>query len=109
MHRHLITAPKGRVIDHINGDGLDNTKANLRLATPSQNAANSKIRRNSTTGFKGVWWDKKKKKYRASIWVDGKRFHLGYFHPKTKAAIAYDRAATHHFAQFARLNNPHSA
>ncbi|MHC4867843.1 MAG: HNH endonuclease [Planctomycetota bacterium] len=78
MHRQLITPPPAYCIDHINRNGLDNRRANLRLATPSQNAANSKPR-NPRSGYKGVWFDKRKRKFRAAIWHNNKRIHLGYF------------------------------
>jgi hypothetical protein len=67
MHRQLLTPPPGQCIDHINGDGLDNRRANLRFATVAQNAWNSK-KRNPNSGYKGVWFAKDKKKFRAAIW-----------------------------------------
>jgi hypothetical protein len=103
MHRQLITPPPAYCIDHINRNGLDNRRANLRLATPSQNAANSKPR-NPRSGYKGVWFDKRKRKYRAAIWHNNKRIHLGYFDAKIEAAKAYDAAARKHHGRFASPN-----
>jgi hypothetical protein len=104
MHRMIIHPAKGFVIDHINGNGLDNRSANLRLATVSQNAANAPKKSTNTSGFKGVWFDKQKKKFRACIWHQKKRHHLGYFKTKIEAAKAYDQAAIKYHKQFARPN-----
>jgi hypothetical protein len=105
MHRQLIEAPEGYVIDHINGCGLDNRRANLRLATVSQNAWNSK-KRNPRSGYKGVWFAKDKGQWRAAIVCHGRRIHLGYFTGKIDAAKAYDDAAKKYYKEFARLNFP---
>ena len=103
MHRRLIYVPDGYVIDHINGDGLDNRKANLRIATVAQNAWNSK-KRNSASGYKGVWFDKNKRLWRAAIVCNRKRIHVGYFKNKLDAANAYDNAARKYHKDFASLN-----
>lgn len=105
MHRQLIPdVPAGFVIDHINGSGLDNRRANLRLATVAQNAWNTKPRK-SRAGLKGVAFAKDKNHWRASIVVNGCRKHLGYFRNPADAAKAYDYAAKQYHKQFARLNN----
>jgi hypothetical protein len=93
------------VIDHMNGDGLDNRRANLRLATVAQNAWNSK-KRNSRSGYKGVWFAADKGLWRAAIVYHGRRIHLGYFKDKIAAAKAYDAAAIKYYKQFARPNFP---
>ena len=103
MHHHLIHVPDGYVIDHINGDGLDNRRANLRLATVAQNAWNSK-KRNPRSGYKGVWFAKDKHLWRAAIVCNRKRLHLGYFRDKVDAAKAYDNAARKFHGRFANLN-----
>ena len=105
MHRQLIDVPDGYVIDHINGCGLDNRRANLRLATVAQNAWNSK-KRNPRSGYKGVWFASDKGMWRAAIVCHGRRMHLGYFNDKIDAAKAYDDAAMKYHKQFARLNFP---
>ena len=105
MHRQLIEAPEGYVIDHMNGCGLDNRRANLRLATAAQNAWNSN-KRNPRSGYKGVWFAKDKRMWRASIVCKGRRKHLGYFRDKIDAAKAYDDAAKTYHKEFARLNFP---
>jgi hypothetical protein len=95
----------GYVIDHINRNGLDNRRANLRLATVAQNAWNSK-KRNSHSGYKGVCYDKVKQRWRAAIVNHGRRIHLGYFEDKIAAAKAYDEVAKKYCGQFALLNFP---
>ena len=80
MHRQIMHAPKNIIIDHINRNGLDNRKANLRFATPTQNAWNSISGLNrGTSKYKGVWWDRKSKKWRTVLSLDGKNEHLGFF------------------------------
>ena len=105
MHRQLMEAPEGYVIDHVNISGLDNRRANLRPATIAQNAWNSK-KRNPRSGYKGVWFAKDKGMWRASIVCHGRRKHLGYFTDKIAAARAYDAAAIKYHKEFARLNFP---
>ena len=103
MHRQLIDVPEGYVIDHINGTGQDNRRANLRLATIAQNAWNSK-KRNPHSGYKGVWFARDKGLWRAAIWHNNKRVHLGYFNSPRQAANAYDEAAKKYHGEFACLN-----
>jgi hypothetical protein len=97
--------PKGYVIDHKNGSGLDNRRANLRLATIAQNAWNSN-RRSSRCGYKGVCFVRDKGLWRAAIVCNRRRIHLGYFRDKYAAARAYDSAARTHFGEYAVLNFP---
>lgn len=100
LHRLLLNAPKNMLVDHINGDTLDNRICNLRLATPSQNMGNSKSMR-GTSKYKGVHWSKKERKWVAGI-KNG--VHLGYFNDENEAALAYNKAALEHFGEFSRLN-----
>lgn len=67
MHRHILDAPQGMTVDHINGDKLDNRRANLRLATNRQNSWNMGVRSDSKSGHKGVFWNESKKAWIASI------------------------------------------
>jgi hypothetical protein len=90
-------------IDHINGEPTDNRIANLREATRSQNQANSRIRKDNSSGSKGVIWERRRQKWEAQIRVNGKRRHLGYFTCKEEAARAYAAAAKQAFGEFARL------
>lgn len=103
IHRLIMNAPKNMTVDHINGNGLDNRRNNLRLATRKENARNQKLNKKSTTGFKGVSFHKRDKKYTAQIKLD-KLMHLGYFENPIEAAIAYDTAAKKYFGEFANLN-----
>ena len=107
MHR-AIAERMGLVgrIDHENRNKLDNRRRNLRLATFSQNNANCGRRRNNTSGYKGVYWNKKTKKWQARIECEGRCLHLKYWTTKAAAARAYDRAALKHFCEFAVLNFP---
>jgi len=95
MHRFIVGAPAGKQVDHIDGDGLNNTRRNLRFVTNSQNQYNLHARR-SNTGLLGVYKVKvsnnKKNPYKAMVQVDGKLTHLGYFDNRYEAAAAYDRA-----------------
>ena len=89
-------------IDHINGDPADNRIANLRLATPAQNGANARRRSDNRSGFKGVGWHKKTRKWRANIVRDGRMRSLGYFDTPEQAAEAYATAAKALRGEFAR-------
>jgi hypothetical protein len=91
-------------VDHIDGDGLNNRRSILRLATRTQIRRNSKRPSNNTSGWKGVLWDKAKRKWRARICVNNIKKSLGRFHTKEEAAYAYDRTAIRLFGQFARVN-----
>jgi hypothetical protein len=92
-------------VDHINGEGLDNRRENLRLATHAQNLKNLKVPKNSTTGFKGVSFRKDKRKYEAYIKYDNNpRKRLGYFKTAKEAAEAYNDAAAEFHGEYARLN-----
>lgn len=92
-----------QVIDHVNGDRADNRIANLRLATKSENAANSPQRR-ARSGFKGVYFNKGK--WRAVIVCNGRHESLGRFEDPETAGRAYDAAAVQRFGEFASLNFP---
>ncbi len=106
MHRVILDAPKGMTVDHIDGNGLNNTRANLRLATVAQNTRNMKIKSGYSSRFKGVHWATRPKRWRATIHVGDKIFSLGEYRDEERAALAYDEAARHHFGEFARLNFP---
>ncbi len=107
MHNFLIKAPPGCFLDHINHNGLDNRKANLRPATHTQNIWHRrKSKTPSRSRYKGVAWSKTHKKWRARIQVNGKRIFLGGFHDEIQAARAYDKAAKKYHREFAVLNFP---
>jgi hypothetical protein len=103
LHQFLTGWP---MTDHINGDGLDNRRANLRPANDAQNAANSRRRQDNTSGFKGVTWHKWKRRWYARIKCDGQKIDLGYFATPEAAARAYDAAAVELFGEYARPNFP---
>jgi len=104
MHRHLLNARKGQMIDHINGDKLDNRRSNLRFCTFAQNGQNAKTPVNNMSGYKGVTWHKRHKKWMAQIMKNGKQWCLGYFEDATEAARAYNDAAEKLHGEFARPN-----
>lgn len=104
LHRFIADPGEGVMIDHINMDRLDNRKVNLRPCTQSQNRANVWLSIRNKTGYKGVDWNIRVKKYHAQIKVDGKKIHLGYFDDKIEAAKAYDKAALIYFGEFSRIN-----
>jgi hypothetical protein len=101
LHRFLLSAPKGSVVDHHNHNGLDNRRENLRLCSQSQNLGNTRKAKNNTTGLKGVGFHKASGKYRASIVQNKKHIHLGLFATAEEAHAAYVRAAEKIFGEFA--------
>jgi hypothetical protein len=104
LHRKLMDAGKGQTVDHINGDPLDNRRENLRLATRSEQNMNRGLSSNNTSGFKGICYLKRDRKWWAYIHVNRKRTSLGYFDTPEEAARAYDRAAVQMHGEFALLN-----
>jgi len=105
MHRFIMSAQKGVEIDHINGDRLDNRKCNLRLCSHLENLKNQPTaRKNNTSGFKGVCWNKVLNKWQSNIMLNGKSTHLGVFMCKIEAAKAYNAAAVQFHGEFANIN-----
>ncbi|MHB1266985.1 MAG: AP2 domain-containing protein [Acidithiobacillus ferriphilus] len=103
IHRLVMNAKPGELVDHINHHTLDNRKSELRLCTHFQNHHNSGKYANNKSGFKGVSWCKRKSKWRASIMANGKHLHLGYFIDPEEAYKAYCEAALELHREFARL------
>lgn len=101
MHKLLTGWPR---VDHANSDGLDNRRANLRPATPVENARNTRSHRDSTSQFKGVSWDSGRGRWLAQIWDGSRQRHLGRYRDEAAAARAYDEAAAELHGAFARLN-----
>ncbi len=106
MHRQIINPPYPLVVDHINHNGLDNRKANLRPATRTQNNMNRLCikRKGSPSKYKGVIWHKHTKKWNVQICYNGKRKTIGYFNDEIEAAKSYDKAAKKYHKEFAVLN-----
>lgn len=102
MQRLILRVPNEIIIDHIDGNKLNNTRVNLRVATARQNAQNRKPRKSRISPYKGV--TKINSKWRARIQVNGERIDLGRFYSDTDAALAYDKAAKIYFKEFAYLN-----
>lgn len=92
MHRLINNTPEGFETDHINGDKLDNRKENLRSVNKQQNGFNRGKNKNNTSGYKGVSFDKSKKKYLAHIKMDGKLYFLGRYETAIKAYLARKEA-----------------
>jgi hypothetical protein len=102
MHRLLLEAVDGKQADHIDGDGLNNRRSNLRLCTHRENQQNKGPRSDNKVGIKGVCWDKKAVKWKAEIRVDGRGKFLGYFATAREAGAAYQAAAQRLHGPFAR-------
>lgn len=84
LHRYLLNAPRDKVVDHINGNKLDNRRSNLRLVTATDNKRN-RVTARSKSGQVGVYWSKQNKKWNAQIGIDGKSKSLGFFDDLEKA------------------------
>lgn len=107
MHRPILATADGMETDHRDGDGLNNRRANLRVATPSQNRANGPAyRKRATTAsrYRGVHWSRGA--WHASIRIAQELRHLGSFSDEDNAARAYDAAALEAWGEFAHLNLP---
>lgn len=111
ISRLLINPPKGKQVDHINGNKLDNRRNNLRMCSPQENCFNRKHRKDSHSIYKGVsafFYTKKngdtKTYYKATIQVNKKPMYLGTYKTQYSAAKAYNEAAKTHFGKFALLN-----
>ena len=106
MHRLILGAKKGEITDHINGDGLDNQRHNLRFATTRQNDQNQRRVRPSSSQYQGVSIEKATGIWVAMIGVDKKVIRLGRYASEEEAAKAYDIAALKHYGSNAKVNFP---
>lgn len=102
LHRLIVDAPKGLFVDHINGNTLDNRRANLRLCTIAENCRNAKLSKLNTSGYKGV--QKKGKRWQASIVSNRCGYYLGMFDTPELAALAYNKKAKELHGDFAYQN-----
>lgn len=104
MHRQVLNAQPGTIVDHINRDGLDNRKSNLRFVTNQQNCTNRVGWSGTSSIYKGVTWDKERKKWRAILNYNGTTYRIGRFDSEVAAAKAYDVKAVELCGEFACLN-----
>lgn len=104
LHRAITSCPSDKVVDHINGNTLDNRKCNLRVCTNAENLRNSRGKRNSTSKYKGVSYDKEKKRWASRICINSKEIKLGKFKSEIDAAKKYNEAAIIYHGEFAKLN-----
>ena len=105
LHRLILGLKKGETCDHIDGDGLNNSRKNLRKCSQHQNSFNSSKKRKNKK-YKGVYYDDRKKtrKWYAQLFVNRKQYFGGYFETEEEAALAYNKMANDHHGTFARLN-----
>ena len=102
LHRLIMEAKRGEIVDHISGDTLDNRHKNLRLVSFRQNAINCSGHRISTSKHKGVYWSARYEKWCADIRRDGKKVFLGSYKIEREAVIAYNAAARVLFGKYRR-------
>lgn len=103
MHSIVMKTPKRMETDHINGNGLDNRRENLRVCTRSENLMNQKRGINNTSGYKGVSWHKGTEKWQSKIAAKGKRIYLGLFKEKEEAHKAYCEASKRYHGEFGNV------
>ncbi len=108
MHRILMQTPVGMHTDHLNSNGLDNRRENLRVCTQTENKRNARPAQGKSSPYKGVSLIKgtKTPKYSCKIYVDGKLRHLGTYSSPVHAALRYDHEARENYGEFAYLNFP---
>ena len=106
MHRQIMSPPEGMQVDHIHHNRLDNTRVHLRVCTASENARNRSKRGCASSRYFGVTYNKRRKKWLASLKVEGRVREVGFSYDEKEAARAHDYAAVRYFGDYARLNFP---
>lgn len=106
LHRLILNAPSGVKVDHRDHDKLNNQKSNLRVRTTNQNNQNGALRKDNTSGYKGVSLEKSTGRWRPLVYADGETHYVGQFKDKHYAALAYDLWATDLHGEFAASNFP---
>lgn len=106
MHVEIMNPPAGMLVDHINGDTLDNRRCNLRVCTKGQNQMNMRRNSRNTSGYRGVHWHALRGKWVAMIKVNGERHYLGLFESVEAAATAYAEASRKYHGEFGRPDLP---
>ena len=104
LHRLLKKCRQEKVVDHINGNGLDNRMSNLRICSQAENMMNKNKYKNNKSGYKGVWFHKNKKRWEVQIRVGGRKIYLGVVKSPKTGAMIYNSAAKKYFGEFAKLN-----
>ena len=105
LHRVILDAPQGKVVDHINLDPLDNRKCNLRLCSHRENQCNRNLQSNNTSGVAGVHWSKRRKTWIARVKYYGSEVHLGAYPSLTEAAQARNEGVERLYGGFGKRND----
>lgn len=105
LHRLILSPPDEMLVDHIDGDGLNCRRSNMRLASIAENGRNKGISKANTSGYKGVSWSKSEQKWEAIIAVNRRRIRLGYFTEKEAAAACYAEASVRLHGEFALVSD----
>lgn len=106
LHREIMDCPLSSLVDHIDGNGLNNQRSNLRLATHSQNQINRRVQKNNKSGFTGVSWNRARKKWTAHIFGGPRKKGLGSFSLLEDALKARRNAEAAFYGEFSRANRP---
>jgi len=101
MHRYIMRVESGKVVDHINRNGLDNRRSNLRICTQQQNSLNSSMKKNNRSGYKDIWWDRGREKWFVQVMFRGKKYSVGRFNDLQDALLARDSCIQELHGEFA--------
>lgn len=104
LHRLLMNPSFNLVVDHIDGNGLNNRRSNLRICSTAENSRNQRIKLKNTSGFKGVSWHKRTQKWQSHIRRDGKGYNLGHFNTPEDAYAAYCQSSDKLHGEFGRVS-----